>query len=151
MKVIIVGPDGAGKTSLAKYFEKQGFKYVKRDKPKNDREKQDMLNMYIMQANLKGDYVYDRFAYCEAVYGPIMRDKSVITDEMLRFLEKDLQDAIIIHATDTLDNLWNRCQLRGEDYIMDKETLGLIREKYYEVLSKASIPVIEYVIGKSMF
>lgn len=152
MIIIVVGPDGAGKTSLCKHLEKMGYKYIKRDKPESQEEKDTMLNCYMAMANIEGNQVYDRYAYCERVYGTIMRDENVITDEMLRFLEKTLVGkAMIIHATDTLDNLWERCQVRGEDYVTEKETLGKIRESYYDVLSRSTLPVVEYVIGKSLF
>jgi thymidylate kinase len=152
MFIIIVGPDGAGKTTLAKQLAKQtGFEIIKRNKPETEQEKKEMYENYCKIIMHKNNVIFDRFAYCEKVYGSLMRDESIISDEQLKYLESllSMKGAIVIHCTDNIDNLWDRCTTRGERYITDKDTLDKIRKAYIKLFSKQRlIPVVEYRVSK---
>jgi len=152
MIFILEGPDGAGKTTLAEQLAvSTGYNIVHRTKPNNEEEKQQMMAMY-MDAMRKGtNAIFDRCWYSEMVYGAIMRDASYISDKQMRTLESLLANngGLIIHCTDTIDRLWERCLKRGEDYITDCTTIGLIKMKFEYVMHSLphAVPVVRYSIS----
>ena len=154
MFIILVGPDGAGKTTLAKKLANHfGLTYIKRDKPENQEDKDNMFKSYVDVINTMDNVIYDRYLHCEKVYGPIMRDENIVTWEQLNEIELLLmkKKAIIIHCTDTTDALWERCNSRGEDYVTSLSQLDKIRKGYHRVLQHSILPVFEYYIGQSLF
>lgn len=154
MNIIVVGPDGAGKTTLCrKLEEKFGLTYIKRDKPENEDDKRNMLKSYMDVVTTTDNFIYDRYIYCEKVYGPIMRDETVVTWEDIAKLEIELlkKQVIIIHCTDSTDSLWERCNTRGEDYVTSWDQLDSIRRSYHRVLQNSMLPVFEYYVGISLF
>lgn len=150
MFIIIVGPDGAGKTTLAKQLAKQtGFEVIKRDKPKTTEEKRRMFEEYCHLILQKNNIIFDRFVHCELIYGPIKRDEHNVSKEEVEYIESLLamKGAIIIHCTDDLEKLWGRCVARGEDYITEKEMLSDIVKGYKKLFATPHlIPVVEYKI-----
>lgn len=150
MFIVIVGPDGAGKTTLTNQLVKQtGFETMKWNKPKDEEEKDRMFQDYCQVLVHKNNIIFDRFVYCEQVYGTIMRDKSQLSYSDICHIEYllSLKGAIIIHCTDELDILWERCVARGESYITDKETLGKIKDGYHQLFkTQRNIPVVEYKV-----
>lgn len=154
MFLILVGPDGAGKTTLAnKLADHFGLKYIKRDKPYTQEDKDNMFKSYLEVIENEDNVIYDRYLYCEKVYGPIMRDENVVTWEQLHEIELALakKKAIVIHCTDNTDALWERCNSRGEDYVTSHSQLDKIRRGYHMVLQHSILPVFEYYIGQSLF
>lgn len=148
MIIIIEGPDGSGKTTLAKKLSKQtGYPLVHRSAPKSDDEKTAMKEMYLRCIREGADAIFDRCWYSEMVYGPIMRDASVISYPNMYALEKRLTDhgALIIYCTGDPDVLWERCTERGEDYITDRETHLKICAGFEELMSLPHyVPVVKY-------
>ena len=122
MIIIIEGPDGSGKTTLANTLSKQtGYPVIHRSQPKTEEEKAEMLQGYIDTIKAGRNAIFDRCWYSEMVYGPVMRDASVITYPAMYELERMLakRGALIIHCKDDPDILWHRATRRGEDYIKD--------------------------------
>lgn len=150
MFIIIVGPDGAGKSTLARKISAQtGFEIIKRNKPESEEEKQQMYQQYCQVIMHRNNVIFDRFAYCEQVYGTVMRDKSVLSDAQVKYLESLLamKGAIVIHCTDDIDVLWKRCKERGEAYVVDYNKLAQIKYMYDDIFSQEHlIPVVEYRI-----
>ena len=148
MIIIIEGPDGSGKTTLANKLSKQtGYPVVHRSAPKSDEEKAAMMNMYKQAIKESKNIIFDRCWYSEMAYGPIMRDASVISFPEMYELEKLLckKGGLIIYCTDKPDVLWKRCQERGEDYITDISTHTKICEGYDELMNVPHlIPVVKY-------
>lgn len=72
--VILEGPDGGGKTSLARKLEKLGFEYKHEGPPP---ENVDLVAHYLNILNESiesdGDVVHDRLWLGERIYGPIAR------------------------------------------------------------------------------
>lgn len=159
MIIILEGPDGAGKSTLAKKLVGScNAMYKAFDKPKTREEKRGMYDMYkefIVGIPTGTNVVMDRSWHSEQVYGPVMRDERNITYTHMKRLEElvvALHGGIIIHCTDSLDLLWDRCQARGEDYITSKETLKKIVEGYNVLLHYArhDLTVTKYEISKNM-
>ena len=129
MIIIIEGPDGSGKTTLANQLSKQtGYKIIHRTQPKTEEEKAIMMDEYLQTIRAGKNMIFDRCWYSEMVYGPVMRDTSVISYPQMYDLERRLikAGALIIYCTGAKSTLWARCQERGEDYIVDRATFDSI-------------------------
>ena len=148
MIIIIEGPDGSGKTTLANTLSKQtGYPVVHRSQPKSEEEKRQMMQQYIDAIVTGKNMIFDRCWYSEMVYGPIMRDNSVITYPEMYLLEAKLakRGALIIYCTDDPKTLWKRATRRGEDYITDYETFERICAGFDALMSVPHhIPVVKY-------
>lgn len=149
MIIIIEGPDGAGKTTLANKIQQQtGYVLLHRSQPKTEEDKRRMMDEYVQVIKSGKSCIMDRCWYSEMVYGPVMRDASVITYPQMYELEKLLakHGALVIHCTGSLQDLWKRCLTRGEDYIVDKDTFTKIYSGYDEIMNQVPhiIPVVTY-------
>jgi len=148
MIIMLEGPDGSGKTTLAKRLSKQtGYKVIRSVRPETDEEKTQMMNQYMRTIRTRKNIIFDRCWYSEMVYGLVMRDASVISYPQMYDLERQLMKAgaMIIYCTDSKAALWARCQERGEDYIKDKVTFDKICDGYDQLFSVPHyIPVVTY-------
>ena len=149
MILIIEGPDGAGKTTLAnKLREQTGFMLLHRSQPKTEEDKQRMMDEYLQVIKSNKNCIMDRSWYSEMVYGPVMRDASVITYPQMYELERRLAKvgSLIIYCTAPENTLWSRCMNRGEDYITKREVLHEICKGYDTIMYDVPhiIPVVTY-------
>ena len=148
MIIIIEGPDGSGKTTLAGILSRQtGFPVVHRTQPKSEEEKAKMMDGYVDAIKKGKNIIFDRCWYSEMAYGPIMRDKSVISYPEMYELEQLLtkRGALIIYCTDKPETLWYRCSKRGEDYMTDYGTFVSICKEFDKIMSVPHrIPVVRY-------
>ena len=149
MIIILEGPDGSGKSTLAEKIHQQtGYQLLHREQPKTDEDKQRMMAEYVQVIKSGKNCIFDRCWYSEMVYGPIMRDASVITYPQMYELERLLakSGALIIHCTAPESTLWKRCLRRGEDYIKHRETFHNICTGFDELLHNVPhlIPVLTY-------
>lgn len=149
MLFIIEGADGSGKTSFAEMLSKQtGYPILHRSQPKDEDEKVRMFDEYMRLASSSKNVILDRCWYSEMVYGPVMRDESVLSYPDMYKLERAAKKhgAIIIYCTDKIETLWKRCQRRGEDYIVDANTYKQIYDGYEELMRGVPhlIPVVYY-------
>lgn len=148
MIIIIEGPDGSGKTTLAENLSKQtGYPVVHRSQPKSEEEKRQMYQSYVDIIDTGKNVIFDRCWYSEMVYGPVMRDASVITYPAMYAIEQKLakHGALIIYCTDKPKTLWRRATSRGEDYILDYDTFELICTGF-DILMRVPhlVPVVKY-------
>lgn len=148
MIIIIEGPDGSGKTTLANQLSRQtGYKIIHRTRPKTEEEKAIMMDEYLGIIRSRENIIFDRSWYSEMVYGPVMRDASVISYSQMYDLERRLMKvgAMIIYCTDAKPVLWARCQERGEDYILDRTTFDSICDGFDALFASPHlIPVMTY-------
>lgn len=149
MFIIIEGPDGAGKTMLAnKLRDQTGYMLLHRSQPKTEEEKAKMMDEYLQVIKSGKNCIFDRAWYSEMVYGPVMRDASVIDYPQMYALEKSLAKcgAIVIHCTAPANTLWKRCTTRGEDYIVDAVTFKKIYDGYQALMYEVPhlVPVVTY-------
>ena len=89
MIILLEGPDGSGKTTLANKIKQQtGYVLLHRSYPKTKEEKAKMKQEYLEAIKSRKNIIIDRCWYSEMVYGPIMRGESAISYPDMYELEK---------------------------------------------------------------
>lgn len=149
MIIILEGPDGSGKSTLASKLQAQtGYMLLHRSQPKSEEEKVKMMDEYLHVIKSGKNCIFDRAWYSEMVYGPVMRDASVIDYPQMYALEKALAKcgAIVVYCTAPTNVLWKRCTTRGEDYIVDANTFKQICDGYQSLMYEVPhlVPVVTY-------
>lgn len=149
MIIIIEGADGAGKTTLAQKIKDQtGYLMMHRTQPKTEEDKKRMMDEYMQVIKAGKNCIFDRSWYSEMVYGPVMRDESVITYLQMYELERMLakHGALVIYCTAPEATLWKRCLKRGEDYITSPDTFHAICTGFDKLMYDVPhyIPVLTY-------
>ena len=148
MIIIIEGPDGSGKTTLAEKISKQTkYPIIHRSQPNTEEEKKLMMGEYLQTIRSGKNMIFDRCWYSEMAYGPVMRDDSVISYPEMYELEELLakSGALIIYATGAKAALWQRCQKRGEDYITARDDFNAICANFDKIMNVPHhIPVVRY-------
>ena len=128
MIIILEGPDGSGKTTLANTIHRQtGYQLLHRSH-KTDANATSLFDEYAQVIKSGKNVIMDRSWYSEMVYGPVMRKSSAITYPQMYELERlaAKNGAIIIHCTAPESVLWKRCLRRGEDYVTNRDTFHAI-------------------------
>lgn len=147
MVIVIDGPDGSGKTTLAKKLaDITGYTYAHFSYPTSDWERKQMVDKY-KEMIKRSCVIFDRSWYSEMVYGPIMRGESCVSRVDMQDLELLLAKygGIIIYCTDHPEVLWQRATSRGEDYIKDYETFLKVCAGFDDVLGvQHLVPVFKY-------
>lgn len=148
MIIIIEGPDGAGKTTLAEKISRQTkYPIIHQSQPKSEEEKKRMLGEYIQIIRSNKNAIFDRCWYSEMAYGPVMRGESAISYPGMYELEELLarSGAILIYATGPKALLWQRCQRRGEEYVTSRDNFNAICDNYDTIMNVPHlIPVTTY-------
>ena len=148
MIIVVEGPDGAGKTTLAKKLaEALEYPYFHFGEPEPGVD-QFMMSREFLANHNKG--IIDRFYPSGIVYGEIMRGKPDFSPSQVAMLEGQFgKNIVMLYLTGDPSILWDRCQERGEDYVLDKKTFMEICRRYDEVMleAKHSIPVHPVVLN----
>ena len=148
MIIILEGPDGAGKTTLATQLSLMTkYKVVHYSYPKNQEEADRMYINYISDLKKAGNIIIDRCWYSDMTYGPVMRGGATITYPEMFDLERIVarKGGMIIYCTDSKAALWQRVSRRGDDYVKSKEQFDAIWDNYEKLFScPHMIPVMRY-------
>lgn len=150
MYIFIEGPDGSGKSTLANRLAvKTGWPIMHMSYPKSEAERARMRDEYEATARLKKNCIMDRGFHSEMVYGPVMRDGSVISYPDMYELESLFNDAggaMIVYCSAPIETLLERCQMRGEDYVTNADDLKTIHRMYEGLMLRMphNIPVVKY-------
>ena len=149
MITIIEGPDGAGKTTLAKYIAfVTNSEIIHFGKPANEAEHIAQLSQYADILANKDNIVLDRSWLSDLVYAKVMKDREFITtkEQSDALLELGNGKAIVIFCNADIETLWQRCQDRGETYVTQFDKLLYIRAEYMGLMQTVSehLPVLHY-------
>ncbi len=149
MNIIIEGPDGAGKTTLAKGFTEYtyhhegppGFGY-------------DLLRYYTNLVTNFDNYIFDRHALSELVYGPILRGGSRITIEEVEILYKYKMagDRLIICLPPPqvcYDN-WVRKANAGDELFDNDDIFWRVYSAYGYYANRLNRPTFDYTTASHL-
>lgn len=132
MNIIIEGPDGAGKSYLAKQLaEALNLQIVHFVAPTDNSSQFDMYRDFLIDAR---NTILDRAWYSDMVYGPIFRGKAEIRSNAMRELERGAEDTIIIYCTGPKHAMWLAAQERGETFVKNYAQYKEICRRYDEVM-----------------
>lgn len=148
MIIILEGPDGSGKTTLANKIKDQtGYTLLHRSHS-TDTGSTNLMDEYAQVIKSGKNCIMDRGWYSEMVYGPVMRGGSIISYPQMYELEKLLakNGALVIYCTAPEQTLWKRCLRRGEDYVTKKEAFHEICSGFDVLMYEVPhiIPVLTY-------
>lgn len=141
MNIIIEGPDGAGKTTLANQLALLLNLQIKHFGPPQPNSSQ--FYMYRGLVLDMHDTILDRAWYSDMVYGPIFRGKAEISIDFMNVLEYGCDDTIVIYCTGPVELMWQAAQERGESYVTSYNQFVEICERYDDLMLRKShsIPI----------
>ena len=146
MLIILDGPDGAGKTTLATVLAHR----IEQTAPNVIVRhcgplKEPPLVEYIYDLDwyapgIGANIIYDRHYIGELIYGPIYRGRSQINDQILARIESNLntKGAVLVHVTGPFDVLAERNRINREDFLLEKD-LPKVIEEYHNLVQASSI------------
>lgn len=153
MIIIIEGPDGAGKTTVAESLLAgiPGSTIKHFGSPTTDEEAFNYYKVYaaaIKETDPAKVTIFDRSWYSDLVYAPLFRNRDEMSALHAEFLDSLVianGGGFVIYCTAPLKTLWSRCKKRGETYIKTIQQLGLVSDSYRKVLSaQCTLPIIRY-------
>lgn len=101
MRIIVEGPDGAGKTTLVEYLHSLfDFEIICNPKgPDQNFEWWWPETLILKGSRPDTTVIHDRFFYSELVYGPVIRGRVVVSNDLIRTTQAQLrQSAMLIYA-----------------------------------------------------
>ena len=146
--IILEGPDGAGKTTLANELEKCGCAYVHFGVPPLGEDLFKWFLKPLLDAREFQSVVFDRLHLSDRIYGPLMRGDSPLTELHERLIERYLyarggQVVICLPPWRTVLNNWLKNQ--ENEYVDTPGKLRKIYGGYYRLLrSERSYMAFDY-------
>lgn len=152
MWIILEGPDGAGKSSLASRLFEQVANHgpttlLHRGPPNEHPLLEYELALETYEPGAGHHVIADRWHLGELIYGPIYRGESLLEGPGATHVEllRHARGAITVVLLPSLDILKRRVEDRGDDYI-DLRDLDKIRDEYRTLTLTKQVDV---VIGRS--
>ena len=151
MIIILEGPDGGGKSTLARQYEVQGFNIIKTNAPKPG---EDVLRSYHESLSLAiaggVPTAFDRHYLGECIYGPLLRGEDRLGARGKAIVEETIGDygvklIICLPPWDALRAGW----ASKSDLVTDEDTLKRIAERYREEAARLNIPVYDWTTGEN--
>jgi thymidylate kinase len=143
MLIILEGPDGAGKTTLAQRIGAASLLNVEirhcgpiLGTPAEEY----VMPLHAYIPNTGQNIVYDRHFLGELVYGPMYRDESKIKDVDQYVIESFLNrhGALMVLVTGEESVLQSRCKARGETFIK-LDDIPKLKKRYMQEFEESNI------------
>lgn len=139
--IILEGPDGGGKSTLARYLQdRYGYAVCKTNQPK---EGEDLFTSYtgslVAALNHYRPVVFDRHYLGEAIYGPIMRGEDRLGTRGRRLIERLLvsRGVHLILCLPTWAQLLEAWKAKnGDDYLRNEDQLNKINNAYHREMDR---------------
>ena len=150
MRIIIDGPDGAGKVLLCRTIsEMTGQKIVHLSHDNYERPFD--LAFYINLFDENKDVIFNRSFFSEIIYARIKKRRCYISHEDVNFLVAKLkkEHSLIIHVTNDLDVLLKRFNKRGDSF-MNAYELSLAKENYDIVMDSQDITLVKLNVNNEL-
>jgi thymidylate kinase len=156
MILILEGPDGAGKTTLAEAlrhrFQDKGMVHIVKHGPYTGVEPEHLCRIYFrsMSPALTFDdvVIMDRSWLSEPIYGEVYRNGANRIDvERKRMLERVAlsRGAVVIHCQPDFETCVEAFEKRiGEEYLDDISQLEAVYNEYESIGLTTSLPTIHY-------
>jgi len=151
MIVVLEGPDGGGKSTLAWRYEARGFNIIKTNAPKPG---EDLLKSYMesLLLAIAGGVptVFDRHYLGECVYGPLLRGEDRLGARGKAIVEEAIAEygvklIVCLPAWDVLRAGW----ASKPDLVTSEDTLKRIAERYREEAARLNLPVYDWTTGEN--
>jgi hypothetical protein len=141
MIVILEGPDGGGKTTLAKHLqEHHGFQYVHTGPPESDKVLEAYGKTLYDASRSSGNFVIDRLHVGERIYGPALRDQDRLgrTGEVLIHRLISAYGARLVFCLPPYNAAfrnWKKKHSEGSELIEKQEIYTHVYHKYQEAVN----------------
>jgi predicted ATPase len=148
--IILEGPDGSGKTTLANHLVNcYGFKYEHEKQPKATWTSRDLFSHYVQTLyraqRARQPVVLDRHYLGETIYGPVMRNRSLLTAGQVILIERLVRAGgtrviVCLPPWGTVVANW---QAKQCDYVTQPEKLRDIYERYLHEFTSSHDQLLE--------
>lgn len=139
MIVIIEGPDGAGKTTLARAIQQDtGWQYIHANAP----AAHPLIEYTAPLSDSTKSFVLDRWHLGEMVYGPLHRGGSRLSPEQFVAVEQFLDErgAVVVLCNGTVAELSKHLYMRGDK---PHATLAMEARGFDKIASTTWLPVLK--------
>lgn len=152
--IILEGPDGAGKSVLARKLEARGARYVHHGPPKKG---EDLFETYLaaLEQAVKASRdeprvtAFDRLHLGELVYGNLVRGRSQLGTMGVDLLERyaHARGAVVVLCLPpwrVCEAVWRTRQEQAGEYVKDVQTMHQVYRAYADLLFRDRRPYVWY-------
>lgn len=140
--IVLEGPDGGGKSTIARHFTDPSVVQLKQGPPpvsQNEIMAHYLKPIEAMIGQADKTFVMDRWHLGELIYGPLLRGKSMLTTQQADYIDMVLQtfgaNFFYVMVNDPIV-LQERCDIRGGDDLIKREWLPEILHDYDQVMQE---------------